>query len=85
MIFPIRCFTCNKPISDLWLKYNKILLEYRKEDGDENTDVQEHQLLNTDYINNSERNIVTPEKKSLDQLGIERQCCRRHFLCHIDI
>ena len=85
MIFPIRCFTCNKPISDLWLEYNKLVLKYRKEDGNENTDVQEHQLLDTDYINNYNKNIVTPEKKSLDYLGIERQCCRRHFLCHIDI
>ena len=42
-------------------------------------DVQEHQLLDTDYINNSERNIVTPEK-NIDQLGIERQCC--DVICH---
>ena len=42
MIFPIRCFTCNKPISDLWMKYNKMVLDFRNEIEDENTDVQDH-------------------------------------------
>ena len=85
MIFPIRCFTCNKPISDLWFKYNEMVLQFRKEDGDNNIDIQEHQVLDPNYINNLEGNQETPEKKTLDELGITRQCCRRHFLCHIDI
>ena len=85
MIFPVRCFTCNKPISDLWFKYNSLLLQYRKEDENENLDVQSHELLDTNYIVNQNNIKETAEKKALDFLGIERQCCRRHFLCHIDI
>ena len=85
MIFPIRCFTCNKPISDLWFKYNEMVLQFRNENKDENVDIQEHPILDTNYINNFGQNTESPEKKTLDSLGIERQCCRRHFLCHIDI
>ena len=85
MIFPIRCFTCNKPIADLWFKYNEMVLQFRNENKDENVDIQEHQILDTNYINNVSQNTESPEKKTLDVLGIERQCCRRHFLCHIDI
>lgn len=25
MIFPVRCFTCGKPIGHLWIKYNELL------------------------------------------------------------
>lgn len=27
----------------------------------------------------------TAEGKALDDLGVKRQCCRRHFLTHVDL
>jgi len=27
MIFPVRCFTCGKPIGHLWEKYQRLLKE----------------------------------------------------------
>jgi DNA-directed RNA polymerase I, II, and III subunit RPABC5 len=29
--------------------------------------------------------IDTPEKQVLDELGLRRYCCRKHFLTHIDL
>ncbi|MAH03559.1 DNA-directed RNA polymerase subunit N [Candidatus Pacearchaeota archaeon] len=55
MIIPIRCFSCNKPISHLWADFKK-----RTSEG-ENT------------------------KKVLDELGLERYCCRSVFLGQEDL
>ena len=50
MIIPIRCFSCGKPIGQLWEEYNKRVSEGEK------------------------------PKKVLDDLGLERYCCRAMFL-----
>lgn len=55
MLFPIRCFSCGKPLAHLWEKFKE-----RVEKGE---------------------NI----KKVLDDLGVERYCCRAMFLGHVDV
>jgi DNA-directed RNA polymerase subunit N len=55
MIIPIRCFSCGKPVGQLWEKY----LE-RIEAGEE-------------------------AKKVMDDLGLDRYCCRALFLGHVDM
>jgi DNA-directed RNA polymerase subunit N len=55
MIIPIRCFSCGKPVGQLWEEYNK-----RIENGED-------------------------PKKVLDEIGLERFCCRTLFLGHIDL
>lgn len=55
MIFPVRCFSCGKPIAQLWEEYKK-----RTESGEF-------------------------AKEVLDDLKIERFCCRAVFLGHADI
>lgn len=50
--FPIRCFSCGKPIGHLYLEYQE-----RVKKGEKSKDV-------------------------LDDLGIERYCCRSMFLSH---
>lgn len=54
MIFPIRCFSCGKPIGHLWFKYKELLQQGK-----------------------------TP-KEALDELKIERICCRQIFLSHYE-
>ncbi len=54
MIIPIRCFTCGKPIGNLYNEYK-------------------------------ERIVTEDPKKVLDDLGLERYCCRRMFLSHVDL
>lgn len=55
MIIPIRCWSCGKPIAQLWEKYK------------ERTDKGEH------------------KKAVLDDLGVQRYCCRSMFLAHVDL
>ena len=54
MIIPVRCFSCGKPIGQLWEEYKK-----RVADGEN-------------------------PKKVLDDLGLERYCCRTVFLGQTD-
>jgi DNA-directed RNA polymerase subunit N (RpoN/RPB10) len=55
MIIPVRCFSCGKPIGQLWEEF-KDRTENKKED----------------------------KKKVLDELGLERMCCRSVFLGQVD-
>lgn len=82
MIIPIKCFTCGKVLAD---KYRFYLEEVRKlkvsnttgnNDNDDDNDVV--------YLtqNHSEK---SPEGKVLDSLGLNKICCRRHLLTHVDI
>ncbi len=55
MIIPIRCWSCGKPIAQLWEEY-----EARSKKGENRKDV-------------------------LDELGLDRYCCRSMFLGHVDM
>ena len=55
MIIPVRCFTCGKPVGQLWEEYKE-----RVAKGES-------------------------AKKVLDELKLERYCCRALFLGHIDL
>jgi len=55
MIFPIRCFSCGKPIGHLWKRYKEEIEKGRN------------------------------AKDVLDELGVERYCCRTIFLTHVDL
>ena len=55
MIIPIRCFSCGKPIAQLYEKYME-----RVDKGED-------------------------RKKVLDELGLQRYCCRTMFLGHVDL
>ena len=54
MIIPIRCFSCGKPIAQIYEKYLELI---KKESP----------------------------KKALEDLGIERYCCRTMFLTHVEL
>lgn len=73
MIFPIRCVTCNNPIAGKWLSYLEKVKEYRRGTG----------KTEMEYLTST--TTKTAEGKALDDLGVTRQCCRRHFLTHVDL
>ena len=54
MIIPVRCFSCGKPIGQLWEEYKKRIAEGES------------------------------SKKVLDELGLDRVCCRSVFLGQSD-
>ncbi|MBD3319104.1 DNA-directed RNA polymerase subunit N [Candidatus Woesearchaeota archaeon] len=55
MIIPIRCWTCGKPIAQLWEEYQE-----RVKKGED-------------------------PKTVMDELGLERYCCRAVFVGHVDL
>ncbi len=73
MIIPVRCVTCNKMLADKWLKYQELIT---KKDGKTKSMISIHVK---DYTQES------PELKAFKILGINRYCCRRHLLSHIDL
>lgn len=76
MIIPVRCYTCSNVLGDKYLFY---LEEVRKEKIANEINVDKIIYLTK---NNFEKTI---EGKVLDKLGLKKVCCRRHFLCHVDI
>jgi DNA-directed RNA polymerase I, II, and III subunit RPABC5 len=75
MIIPIRCVSCNNVLAGKWLPYTKIIEEERKKDGRTDTELQ--------YL--TQETKKSAEGRALDQLGLLKQCCRRHMLTHIDL
>lgn len=76
MIIPVKCFTCGKVLAD---KYNYYLTQVRKIKESRNMDVNKVVYLTKEYIDK------TPEGEVLDKLGLNKMCCRRHMLTHVDI
>lgn len=73
MIIPVRCFTCGKVLADKWLYYEKKCIEMEKEQE------KDGQKENVKYF---EKHF---KKDILDELGLDRYCCRRHMLGHVDL
>jgi len=76
MIIPILCFSCRNPIAGKYEAYLKKVKEYRKKEGKSETSEMEYLTAST---------VKTAEGKALDDLGVKRMCCRRHFLSHVDL
>lgn len=79
MIIPVRCFTCSMVLAD---KYRYYLEEVRKKKLAKSMD-----KANLDKILYLTKDVQdkTPEGEVLDELGLTKMCCRRHFLTHVDI
>jgi DNA-directed RNA polymerase I, II, and III subunit RPABC5 len=70
MIIPIRCFTCGKVLADKWEYYKREVELLEKEKEAENKDPKFEGIRT---------------KEVLDKLGLEKMCCRRHMLGHVDL
>ena len=76
MIIPIKCFTCGKVLAD---KYNFFLKRVREIKETQGLDIQKVIYL-------TEKNTAkTPEGIVMDELNLNKICCRRHMLSHVDI
>lgn len=76
MIFPIRCVSCNNVIAGKWIPYLEKVKEHRKNEGKSDT-------AEMDYL--TATTTKSAEGKALDDLGVKKICCRRHFLTHVDL
>ena len=76
MIIPVKCFTCGSVLGD---KYRFYLQEVRRIKYQENLETEKVIYL-------SENNVKkTPEGEVLDMLKLNKMCCRRHMLTHVDL
>ena len=75
MIIPVKCFTCGKVLADKYRYYER---EVRKRNIVNN---------NTDEVTylTEDKKDKTPNGEVLDILKLNKICCRRHMLTHVDI
>ena len=76
MIIAVKCFTCGKVLANKYRYYQK---EVRKMKSSANMDVN-----NVIYLTKTNTD-KTPEGEVLDKLQLNKICCRRHMLTHVDI
>ena len=76
MIIPVKCFTCGTVLAN---KYRWYLREVKKLKLEKSMNDTEVIYLTTSNIEK------TPEGEVLDLLQLNKMCCRRHMLTHVDI
>lgn len=76
MIIPVRCFTCGKVLADKWEWYKTQTETLQKDEEKEKEKEKDKGNKQFDAIKT---------KEILDALGLERMCCRRHMLGHVDL
>ena len=73
MIIPIRCMNCGNVLADKWVFYQQKVKEHRKNQN------QEIEYMDGTTVPN------TVEFQILNALGLNRYCCRKHMLTHVDL
>ena len=81
MIIPVKCVTCGQVLANKYLYY---LEEVRKMKMCTISNGEPMDIEKVMYLT-KENHQKTPEGIVLDNLGMTRMCCRRHFLTHVDI
>ncbi len=76
MIIPVKCFNCGTLLAD---KYRYYCEEVRKRKITRDLHVDKVIYLTSEY---SEK---TPEGEVLDELKLNKLCCRTLMLTHVDI
>ena len=76
MIIPVKCFSCGNVLAD---KYRFYLEEVRKKKLAKGMDLDKVVYLTKEF------HEKTPEGDVLDELALNKMCCRRHMLTHVDI
>jgi len=77
MIIPVKCFTCGKVLANKYRYYQK---EVRKiKNSKDASSIDRVKYLTTEYAEK------TTEGEVLDSMLINKMCCRRHILTHVDI
>jgi DNA-directed RNA polymerase I, II, and III subunit RPABC5 len=75
MPIDMRCVTCGGILAGKWLDYVRLVEEGKKKDG--RTDMTIPYLTKT--------TLKTAEGRAMDELGLTRECCRRHMLTHVEL
>ena len=76
MIIPVKCFTCGNLLANKYLYYLNRVAELKKTQNKQNEKIE---YLTEDNMD------ISLEGKVLNDLGLTKQCCRRHMLTHVDV
>ena len=76
MLIPIKCFTCGNVLADKYRYYEQ---EVRKMKA-----TKDMQVDTVIYLTKANKD-KTPEGEVLDKLQLDKMCCRRHILTHVNI
>jgi DNA-directed RNA polymerase I, II, and III subunit RPABC5 len=76
MLIPVKCFTCGKVLADKYRAYETRVRE--KKSG------QNMRVVGVIYLTEANRD-KTPEGEVMDELRLNKYCCRRHMLTHVNI
>jgi DNA-directed RNA polymerase subunit N (RpoN/RPB10) len=80
MLIPVRCFTCGKVLADKydWYAEECKKLEAAAGEKDEGSK-QAAPAATAPFFDKVHTGPV------LDKLGLDRYCCRRHMIAHVDM
>ena len=76
MIIPIRCVTCNNILAGKWDAYLDAVKRNKSRDGRKDTD-------EIPYL--TKTSGKTAEGRAMDEVGLKRECCRRHMLTCVEL
>jgi len=80
MIIPMRCYTCNKHIGNLWEPYIDLINDKK------NNSTFKEKNIDIDYIDPNNNDIhKSIEGEILDNLNLKRYCCRRMMISNVHI
>jgi len=85
MIIPVRCFTCGKVIGDKWDYFNDKKTEKEKLMKDAKEEQKKEQSGDDNSIKDLAFNESWGYGEILDNLGLNRICCRRHMMGHVNL
>lgn len=81
MIIPVRCVTCGKVLANKWRYYQRKVLAAAHS---AQTEGEAEGVVGTRTDEEAEP-PPGARAKVMDELGLQRYCCRRHMLGHVDL
>ena len=81
MIIPVRCFTCHKVLGDKWEYYDRRVNE-------EKDKREKSEYIMKDLKIDDKKTVFFSDDykgKILNELNIDKICCSRHMLGHVDL
>ena len=76
----VNCLSCGKYIGGKYIKFDKLVKEYRKKQNIDDTIIIYSTTTPEQLEKFTTKDGKTPEAKAMDELGVYRYCCRRHFI-----
>lgn len=74
MIIPVKCFTCGMVLANKWNYFVKRCKEIEEENKDKTESDSPSPFFEKNF-----------KMKIFEELQLERYCCKRHLMGHVDL